>query len=158
MVEICRRTNFVQENSDLVRVNMAKTDLPDTVAWNEINWRKVEKSVFKLQKRIYQASISNDVQKLRKLQKTLINSYHAKLISVRRVTQDNSGKRTAGVDKIKSLNPKQRLILAQNLKLKDKSQPVRRIWIGFQKLKEKSVLWEYPSCTREHPKLLSKQH
>jgi RNA-directed DNA polymerase len=101
----------------------------NTVEWNEINWRKVEKSVFKLQKRIYQANIDGDVRKLRKLQKTLINSYYAKLISVRRVTQDNSGKKTAGVDRVKSINPQQRLILAQNLKLKDKSKPVRRVWI-----------------------------
>jgi RNA-directed DNA polymerase len=109
---------------------MSKTDLKtNTVEWNEINWRKVEKSVFKLQKRIYQANIDGNVRKLRRLQKTLINSYYARLISVRRVTQDNSGKKTAGVDRVKSIEPKQRLALAQNLKLKDKSKPVRRVWI-----------------------------
>lgn len=109
---------------------MSKTDLnTNTVEWNEINWRKVEKSVFKLQKRIYQANIDGNVRKLRRLQKTLINSYYARLISVRRVTQDNSGKKTAGVDRVKSIEPKQRLTLAQNLKLKDKSKPVRRVWI-----------------------------
>ena len=85
---------------------MAKTDLNiNTVAWNEINWLKVEKSVFKLQKRIYQASIDGNLKKLRKLQKTLLNSYHAKLLSVRRVSQDNNGKKTAGVDGVKSLSP-----------------------------------------------------
>lgn len=109
---------------------MSNTDLnTNTVEWNEINWRKVEKSVFKLQKRIYQANIEGNVRKLRRLQKTLINSYYARLISVRRVTQDNSGKKTAGVDRVKSIEPKQRLALAQNLKLKDKSKPVRRVWI-----------------------------
>ncbi len=91
--------------------------------WNEINWRKVEKSVFKLQlRRIYQANIDaevlpvgetppanflGNVRKLRRLQKTLIKSYNARLISVRRVTQDNSGKKTAGVDRVKSIEPKQ---------------------------------------------------
>ena len=101
----------------------------NTVEWNQINWCKVEKSVFKLQTKIYQASRNGDVRKVRKLQKTLLNSYYAKLISVRRVTQDNSGKKTAGVDGVKSLTPKQRLNLAQNLKLRDKSKTVRRVWI-----------------------------
>ena len=97
--------------------------------WNEIDWRKVEKSVFKLQKRIYQAKLTDNVRKLRRLQKTLLNSYHAKLLAVRRVSQDNAGKKTAGVDGIKSLSPKQRLKLVQSLKLNDKSKPVRRVWI-----------------------------
>ena len=107
---------------------MSKTDLlqSNTVEWNEIDWRKVEKSMFKFQKRIYQASINGNVQKLRRLQKTLLNSHYAKLLAVRRVSQDNAGKKTAGVDGIKSLTPKQRLKLVQTLKLNDKSKPVRQ--------------------------------
>ena len=101
----------------------------NSVAWNEINWRKAEKSTFKLQKRIYQASINGNVRKLRRLQKTLLNSYYAKLIAVRRVSQDNQGKKTAGVDGVKSLTPKQRIDLVKTLKLNDKSKPVRRVWI-----------------------------
>ena len=108
---------------------MSKTDLTNTVEWNEINWRKVELAVFKLQKRIYQAKLADNVRKLRRLQKTLLNSYHAKLLAVRRVTQDNQGKKTAGVDGVKSLNPKQRLNLVNDIKLNDKSTPVRRVWI-----------------------------
>jgi RNA-directed DNA polymerase len=45
------------------------------------------------------------------------------------VTQDNVGKKTAGIDGVKSLTPHQRLILAQNLSLKQKPQPARRIFI-----------------------------
>ena len=108
---------------------MSKTDLTNTVEWNQLNWRKIQKATFKLQKRIYQASISGNVRKVRKLQKTLLNSYYAKLIAVRRVSQDNSGKKTAGVDGVKSLTPKQRLNLVSRLKLEDKSKPIRRIWI-----------------------------
>jgi RNA-directed DNA polymerase len=48
---------------------------------------------------------------------------------VRRVTQDNKGKNTAGVDGIKSLTPKQRNQLVNNLKLTGKSQPTRRVMI-----------------------------
>ena len=109
---------------------MANTDSKlNTVAWNEIDWRKVELSVYKLQKRIYQASKTDNVRKLRRLQKTLLNSYNAKLLAVRKVSQDNQGKKTAGVDGIKSLTPKQRLALAKSLKLEEKSKPVRRVWI-----------------------------
>ena len=109
---------------------MSKTDLKlNTVEWNQIDWRKVEKSVFKMQKRIYQAFSSGDEQKGRRLQKTLLKSYYNRLISVRKVTQDNQGKKTAGVDKVRSLTPKQRLELVSNLKLGDKSKPIRRVWI-----------------------------
>ena len=109
---------------------MSKTDLnSNTVEWRELNWRKIQKAVWKLQKRIYRAYISGDVRKGRRLQKTLINSYYNRLLAVRKVTQDNNGKKTAGVDKVKSLTPKQRLELAENLKLGDKSKPIRRVWI-----------------------------
>ncbi len=60
--------------------------------WQEIPWRKLERRIFKLQKRIYRASIRGDDQTVRRLQKTLINSWSAKCLAVRRVTQDNQGK------------------------------------------------------------------
>jgi RNA-directed DNA polymerase len=59
-----------------------------TVEWKDIPWRKVERVVFKLQKRIFQASQRGDVRAVRKFQKTLINSWSAKVIAVR---QGNSG-------------------------------------------------------------------
>ena len=111
----------------------------NSVEWNEINWRKVEKSTFKLQKRIYQAKLTDNVRKLRRLQKTLINSYHAKLLAVRRISQENAGKKTAGVDGVKSLTPIQRLKLVQTLKLNDKSKPTRRVWIPKSNGKERPL-------------------
>jgi RNA-directed DNA polymerase len=99
------------------------------VGWNEIDWRTVESTVFKLQRRIYQASVSGNVHKIRKLQKTLLRSYSAKLLSVRRVTQDNQGRKTAGVDGIKSLSPEERFDLVSQLTVRGKSKPVRRVYI-----------------------------
>lgn len=97
--------------------------------WNTVPWKQVEKRVFKLQKRIYQASSRGDVKTVRRLQRLLIKSHSAKLLAVRRVTQDNQGKRTAGIDGVKSLPPKARLALVNRLSLKGKARPVRRIYI-----------------------------
>jgi RNA-directed DNA polymerase len=58
-----------------------------------------------------------------------MRSWYNKVLSVRRVTQDNTGKKTAGVDGIKSLSPAARLELAGQLKLTGKSRPTRRVWI-----------------------------
>ncbi len=99
------------------------------VEWKNINWRKAERMVFKLQKRIYRASERGDVKTVRKLQKTLMRSWYAKLLSVRRVTQDNKGKRTAGIDGKKSYTPEQRLQLVKELRLNSKAKPTRRVWI-----------------------------
>ena len=44
------------------------------------------------------------------------------------------------MDKVKFLTPKQRLKLAENLKLGDKSQPIRRVWIPKPGKKEKRPL------------------
>ncbi len=101
----------------------------NTEGWKAINWRTAERYVFKLQKRIYAASRSGDVKRVRKLQKTLMRSWSNKVLSVRRVTQDNTGKKTAGVDGIKALSPAARLELVRQLKLTGKSRPTRRVWI-----------------------------
>ncbi len=108
-------------NTDSIKSN--------TVGWSDINWRQVERYVFKLQKRIYAASRRGDVKRARKLQKTLMKSWSNKVLAIRRVTQDNRGKKTAGVDGRKSLSPEARLKLARQLKLTGKSQPTRRVWI-----------------------------
>lgn len=110
------------------------------VEWNQLNWRKLEKVVFKLQKRIFRASQRGDAKALRRLQKTLMRSWSAKCIAVRRVTQDNTGKKTAGVDGVKSLTPKQRLTLVKNLRISAKAKPTRRVWIPKPGTEEKRPL------------------
>lgn len=97
--------------------------------WGDINWRKAERYVFRLQKRIYAASRCGNVKRVRKLQKTLMKSWYNKVLAVRRVSVENQGKKTAGVDGIKFLSPKARLELTRTLKLTGKSQPTRRVWI-----------------------------
>ncbi|MEM1393295.1 MAG: reverse transcriptase domain-containing protein [Cyanobacteria bacterium P01_H01_bin.150] len=122
-------------------MNKPKSDsVSNTEGWKTINWRKAEKYIFKLQKRIYAASRCGDVKRLRKLQKTLMRSWSNRILAVRRVTVENQGKKTAGVDGIKSLSPAARLKLAGRLKLTGKSKPTRRIWIPKPGSNEKRPL------------------
>ena len=102
---------------------------PPMDGWNRIPWKKMPRNVFKLQKRIYQAARREDIRTGRTLQRLLMPSWSANLLAVRRITQDNQGKKTAGVDGVKFLAPQQRLTRAQPLTMGDKAAPVRRVWI-----------------------------
>lgn len=68
-----------------------------TTDWNAIDWRKVEKSVRNLRRRIFRASSESDHRKVRSLQKLMLRSRANVLLSIRRVTQINVGKRTPGL-------------------------------------------------------------
>jgi RNA-directed DNA polymerase len=105
------------------------TGSPPMYKWQDLPWRTIERAVFKLQKRIYQAAKNGDIKTVHKLQRLLLKSWSARCLAVRRVTQDNQGKNTAGVDGVKLLPPEQRLQMAQTLKLTSKAQPTRRVWI-----------------------------
>ena len=108
--------------------------------WSTIKWHSIECQVYKLQKRIYQASKRDDKITVHKLQKLLLKSKSARLLAVRRVTQDNQGKKTAGIDGKKSLQPKERLELASSLNLNYLPNAVRRIYIPKSNSKEKRPL------------------
>ncbi len=89
----------------------------------------MEQQAFKLQKRIDRASQRGAVKAVQRLQRLLMKSWAARYLAVRRVTQDKQGKRTAGMDGIRALNPKARIALAANLRLSQRAQPTRRVWI-----------------------------
>jgi RNA-directed DNA polymerase len=83
--------------------------------WNRVPWKKLEQHCFRIQKRIYRASQRGNQRAVQKLQKLLMKSEAARLLAVRRVTQENQGKKTAGIDGIKSVKPKERFLMAQQL-------------------------------------------
>ena len=105
---------------------MNTVDLQPLYGWNPLCWKKIERVVFKLQTRIYRAQRRGDRKTVRKLQSLLMKSRSAKLLAVRRVTQDNRGKATAGVDGVHSVTPAERLDLADTLSLNSLANPVRR--------------------------------
>ena len=102
--------------------------------WRELPWRKLEKHVYRMQKRIYRASQRGNHRQVEKLQKLLLKSQAARLLAVRRVTQDTHGKKTAGVDGVKFLPPQGRFLMVNELQTKHWSlrkhpPPVRSVWI-----------------------------
>src|SRR5712692_6731277 len=102
----------------------------ESEAWNQLPWRKFEQHCFRIQKRIYRASQRGNQRAIQKLQKLLMKSEAARMLAVRRVTQENQGKKTAGVDGVKSVKPNERLLMAKQLHPKhwkpSRAKPVRR--------------------------------
>jgi len=68
-----------------------------------------------------------------RLQKILISIKAAELKAVRRVAQDNLGKKTAGVNNVKILEPKKQLEFAYSLSLDGKASFIRRVYIPKRK-------------------------
>nr|YP_009492312.1 hypothetical protein [Stauridium tetras]AWI68967.1 hypothetical protein [Stauridium tetras] len=110
------------------------------IGWKDIDWTLVRKTTFKWQQEIYLASKTGDFKKVRLLQHKLIASREAKLLAVRQVTQDNTGKVTAGADGIKRLTPNQRLKMVDQLRIPTKAKPLRRVWIPKPGTNEKRPL------------------
>lgn len=94
-----------------MNASIKKPAIPNITSWQSIDWQQVEWYVEGLQQRIYHAEDLGENRRVRDLQRMLINSQSALLISIRRVTQINKGKRTAGVDGYKALTPEERLEL-----------------------------------------------
>jgi RNA-directed DNA polymerase len=98
-------------------------------AWQDIPWKKVHRHVFRLHKRMYRATQRGAVRTARTLPKLLMKSWYARLLAVRRVTQDNRGKHTAGLDGVKFLTPAKRFALTNAIALDGQATPLRRLWI-----------------------------
>jgi RNA-directed DNA polymerase len=70
----------------------------DVLDWDAVDWRQAEDDVRRLRQRIFTASKAGDLKKVRSLQKLMLRSRSSALVSVRRVTEVNAGRKTAGVD------------------------------------------------------------
>ena len=70
----------------------------DVLGWDADDRRRAEDDVRRLRQRIFTASKAGDLKKVRNLQKLMLRSRANALVSVRRVTEVNAGRKTAGVD------------------------------------------------------------
>lgn len=99
-------------------------------SWNNISWDKCERKVRKLQFRIAKAQKERRYGKVKALQYLLVHSFEAKALAVKRVTS-NKGKRTAGVDNVRWITPKDKLNAIRSLKRRGyKPSPLKRVYIA----------------------------
>src|SRR5689334_11377763 len=99
--------------------------------WQRVDWRKAERAVRNLRQRIFRASQQGNMRKVHMLQKLMLRSYSNTLVSVRRVTQQNAGRYTPGVDKVVVKTPRARGYLVDLLSTKQpwRVHPARRVYI-----------------------------
>ena len=101
--------------------------------WPSIRWRQVEDDVRRLRQRIFTASKAGDLARVRNLQKLMLRCRANALVSVRRVTEINAGRMTAGIDGMVVVLPEDKADLAdwmQNWAAPWKPAPVKRVYIS----------------------------
>jgi len=105
------------------------------INWLAVDFDIVEQSVKILQNRIVKAKLASRSRMVKKLQSLLVKSLNARILAVKRVSE-NKGKNTAGVDgKLLDTNIKKSKYVADlKIKLPDyKSMPLKRIEIPKKK-------------------------
>jgi RNA-directed DNA polymerase len=98
-------------------------------AWQDIDWSLTDKRILRYQTRIYKATRDGNISKTKCLQKRLLKSLDAKLVSVRRVTTLNKGRKTSGVDRKLYVTDIEKINLVKRLRLDGKALPLRRVYI-----------------------------
>ena len=102
----------------------------NAVDWHAINWQKAHTIVRRLQARIVKATQAGRWGKVRALQRLLTHSFSAKVLAVKRVTE-NQGKRTPGVDGVIWETPEKKAQAVSTLRQHGyRTQPLRRVYIA----------------------------
>ncbi len=105
------------------------TNMQLRIQWNNIDWKKAENHVNRLQIRITKAVKKNKWYLVKRLQYLVTHSYYAKLLATRKPTQ-NMGKRTAGVDGETWSSSEAKMKAALNLTDKKYvAKPLKRVFI-----------------------------
>jgi RNA-directed DNA polymerase len=104
----------------------------DGDAWERVDWRRCEEEVRRLRSRIFKAVQERDMATAVDLQKLMLRSWHDTLVSVRQVTQRNTGRKTAGIDGLVALTSQARAEMAVRVHAtmgSHQPSPVRRVYI-----------------------------
>ena len=104
----------------------------DGDAWERVDWRRCEEEVRRLRSRIFKAVQERDMATAVDLQKLMLRSWHNTLVSVRQVTQRNTGRKTAGIDGLVALTSQARAEMAVRVHAtmgSHQPSPVRRVYV-----------------------------
>src|SRR3954452_24343315 len=104
----------------------------DVFDWHAVDWRACEEHVRRLRQRIFTASQAQDHKRVRNLQKLMLRSRSNTLLAVRRVTELNAGRLTAGVDGRIVLDGQDKSALADAVHRRQQpwqARPVKRVYI-----------------------------
>jgi RNA-directed DNA polymerase len=104
----------------------------DGGAWECVDWRHHEEQVRRLRGRIFKAVQDGDWPSARNLQKLMLRSWSNTLVSVRQVTQRNTGRKTAGIDGLVALTSQARAEMAVRVHASTGSHvpsAVRRVYV-----------------------------
>ncbi|MBS3906289.1 MAG: group II intron reverse transcriptase/maturase [Syntrophaceae bacterium] len=110
--------------------------------WNFIDWKKVERKVTNLRRRIFKATERGDLKQVANLQKLASRSFAVKVLAIKRATQINDGKDTAGIDgKIIDDHAGRVKIANEEIELNSYNPPpVKRVYIPKKPKKSKRSL------------------
>ena len=104
----------------------------EPLEWDAVDWRACERRVQRLRQRIFTASQVGDLKRVRNLQKLMLRSRANTLLAVRRVTEINAGRLTAGVDGRVILDGHDKAALADGIHRRQRpwqARPVKRVYI-----------------------------
>jgi len=104
----------------------------DVTGWLSIDWQRAEDDVRRLRQRIFTATQAGDLARVRNLQKLMLRSRANALMSVRRVTEINTGRKTAGIDGKTALLASEKAALADWVQHRSGSwtpRPVKRAYV-----------------------------
>jgi RNA-directed DNA polymerase len=102
------------------------------VDWDTVRWHQAEREVQRLRQRIFTASQAGDHKKVRNLQKLMLRSRSNALVAVRRVTELNAGRKTAGVDGKVVVTADEKTAMVdwlQHRAVAWSPQPVKRVYV-----------------------------
>ncbi|PMN24258.1 group II intron reverse transcriptase/maturase [Vibrio splendidus] len=120
--------NLIQGEKQMV-ISKEISASSDGAQWQSIDWKSVEAHVLKLQMRIAKATREKKYNKVKSLQWLLTHSRSAKLLAVKRVSQ-NKGSKTSGIDGVTWNTDVRRMKAVNQLSRKAYSaKPLKRIYI-----------------------------
>jgi RNA-directed DNA polymerase len=125
-------TTTLEPKGKLGATTVANRPEDDCFGWGAVGWRAAGETVRRLRQRIFTAAPAGDLKRVRNLQKLMLGSRSSALVSVRRVTEVNAGRRTAGIDGEVALTPKAKADLAGWVQHRAEpwvARPVRRVYI-----------------------------